>query len=202
MDDNHPVNEYGAYVISSKTQMTFDEMTTCLHQCLALSPEQYNDRVLHLRKCNHRDVEDTKRWHLCMAKALIATARENAEAHGLTFYIYRPNKKPLGRGKTYAYYIPYQSVLMKEQIVALFARLDGRFIRTGSYNLHHPSPRSDGSERKYIIVSFQKTNDVYPRSFIRVLRALLDDSQIGQGSVEVKWCSHSVLKDVITGAEK
>ena len=203
MDDNHPTNEYGAYVISSDVAMTLDEMAERLRLCVGnITYEEYNEKVLHLRKCMHRDMEDTKRWHVCMAKSLIGPARENAEAHSLTFYVYRPSKKPLGNGKTYAYYIPYQSPEMREYIVGLFAHLDGKFVRSGSYQLHHPAPREDGSERQYVIVSFQKTNDNYPKSFIRTLRALLDDSMFGPKNLEVKWCSHSVLKDVLAGLTK
>ena len=202
MDDNHPTNDYGAYVISSEIAMNLDEMRGRLQACLGLTPEEYDKKVLHLRKCKHRDIEDTKRWHVCMAKTLIVPARENAEVHELVFYIYRPSKKPLGKGKTYGYYIPYQSTEVRDQIVALFTRMDGKFIRAGSYQVHFPSPRSDGTERQYLIVSFQKNNDIYPKSFIRTLRAMLDDTVVGNRSLEVKWCSHSVLKDVIGGATK
>ena len=202
MDDNHPTNDYGAYVISSEVSMTLEEMRERLQKCLDLSLDKFNEQILHLRKCKHREIEDTKRWHVCMAKSLIAQARQNGENHDLVFYTYRPNKKPLGRGKTYAYYIPYQSDEIRDQILALFDHLDGKFIRTGSYQVHSPAPHLDGTERKYLIVSFQKTNDIYPKSFIRTLRAILDDSVLDSSNLEVKWCSHSVLKDVLNGATK
>ena len=202
MDDNHPTNDYGAYVISSEVAMSLDEMRERVQRCLDLAPEEYNEKVLHLRKCKHRDIEDTKRWHICMSKSLIAAAREHGPEYDLAFYVYRPSKKPLGRGKTYAYYIPYQSLEMRAQIVALFGHLDGRFLRSGTYQIHYPVPRLDGTERQYLIVSFEKTNGMYPKSFIRTLRAVLDDSVVENRCVEVKWCSHSVLKDVLTGTTK
>ncbi len=202
MDDNHPTNDYGAYVVSSEISMNLDEMKARLQLCLELTPETFQEKVLHLRKCKHREIDDTKRWHLCMTKELIAKARENAESYKMSFYVYRPSKKPLGKGKTYAYYIPCRGPEMKEQVKHLFDHLDGKFIRSGSYQLHNPNPRTDGSQRQYLIVSFRKNNDVYPKTFIRTLRALLDDTVLGETSLEVKWCSHSVLRDVIGGVTK
>jgi hypothetical protein len=133
-----------------------------------------------------------------MLKDLMDKAKSNGESNGLTFYTYRVDQKPIGNGKTYAYYIPYNDDEMKRGILSLFEALNGKFLRSGSYSIHHPKLREDGSNRNYLLVSFVKTGNFYPRPFIRTLRALLNDSRFGEQTINVKWCSHRVLRDVIT----
>lgn len=193
-------NKYGVYVILSEQAMGWDVMLKNLIELTgAENPET---DILILRKCLNVDVEDTKRWHVCMRKDIIDVAREKGKELGLTFYVYRANQKPIGNGKTYAFYIPYTSSDQKQNILDVFGVLRGKFIREGSYTIHHPTPRSDGSDRGYMLVSFEKNGEFYPRPFIRTLRALINDMDIGGLRTDVKWCSHSVLRDVTSRAIK
>ena len=197
-------NQYGAYVIFSEESMDRTDMFETIRKALNLSPEEpLSDKIVLLRKCLDKEVEDTKRWHLCLKKEYIDQVRSYGEQHGLKVYNYRPNNKPIGTGKTYAFYIPYKTEEMKQGILECIDILDGTFIRSGSYTIHHPLPREDGTDRGYMLMSFVKNGDFYPRPFIRTLRALLNDLPISESELmDVKWCSHSVLKDVVSGATK
>lgn len=193
--------QYGVYVIYSEDAHDYESMSKLLSECSKTEQGSSTD-ILLLRKCLDKDVEDTKRWHVCMRKELYHTVRESGKDHGLTMYIYRANQKHIGSNKTYGYYIPYNTVEMKEGIKMLFSQLEGKYIREGSYTIHEPLPRSDGTDRGYVLVQFEKSGDKYPRPFIRTLRALINDMYIGESKLNVKWCSNSVLKDVIEGATK
>ena len=193
-------NEYGVYVIFSERPMLNHMMQDYIVQCT--NTENPETDILMLRKCLEKDVDDTKRWHVCMRKDLLQKLRENGEEHGLKVYVYKPNQKPIGRNKTYAYYIPYDTEEKKESVKQLFKSLEGKYIRPDSYSFHEPLPRENGEERGYILVSFKKNGDYFPRPFIRTLRALINDSSVCGDRLDVKWCSHRVLTDVMEGATK
>lgn len=199
-------NQYGAYVIFSKESMEYKDMFECVRFGLDLnlsSEEPLQDKIVLLRKCLSKEVEDTKRWHLCLKKEYIEQVRKYGEESGkFKIVSYRPNNKPIGRGKTYAFYIPYTSEDSKREILNYIKILDGTFIRTGSYKIHHPLPREDGSDRGYMLMSFEKNGQFYPRPFIRTLRALLNDLPSWEELINVKWCSHRVLHDVTAGVTK
>jgi hypothetical protein len=193
-------NPYGVYVIFSEQSYDYDTMFTTIVSCS--NAETPATDILMLRKCLDKDVEDTKRWHVCMRKELLEKLRENGKECGLTVYVYRASQKSIGNGKTYAFYIPYDTEEKKTSIKQLFASLEGKFIRPGSYAFHDPLPRSNGEERGYMLVSFEKNGDYYPRPFIRTLRALINDAPVCGERLDVKWCSHRVLIDVMQGATK
>lgn len=193
-------NEYGVYVIFSEKPMLNKMMQDYIVKCA--NTETPETDILMLRKCLDKEVEDTKRWHICMRKELLEVVRENGKEHGLTIYVYRASQKPIGKNKTYAFYIPYDSEEKKNNIKQLFTSLEGKFIRPGSYNFHDPLPRANGEDRGYFLVSFKKNGDYFPRPYIRTLRALINDSPICGDRLDVKWCSHRVLVDVLEGATK
>ena len=195
-------NKYGAYVIFSETTQNESEMLKLLLTYIGKYNEdslQTQDDIILLRKCLEKDVDDTKRWHMCMKKELIDNLRNVGKENGLDIRSYRPNTKPIGNGKTYAFYIPYKTDDEKSLVVLTLASLDGKFIRSGTCHIHEPTLREDGSDRGYILVSFTKNGDFFPRPFIRTLRALLNDLPLPGGrNLTVKWCSHRVLEDVIS----
>lgn len=196
-------NEYGVYVIFSEHVYDWDTMHEAIVECI--NTETPETDILMLRKCldNSKDVEDTMRWHLCMRKELLQNLRENGKQRGLSVYIYRANQKQIGLGKTYAFYIPCETGEKKELVKQVFSRLEGKFVRPGSYQIHEPKPHQNGEVRKYLLVSFEKKGEYFPRPFIRTLRALLNDMYIAPGvKLDVKWCSHRVLSDVVGGATK
>ena len=193
-------NSYGVYVIFAEESYSYDKMFTTLVDCS--NTETPETDILMLRKCIDKEVEDTKRWHVCMRKELLENIRENGKDLGLTLYVYRASHKTIGNGKTYAFYIPYDTEEKKTSIKELFASLEGRFIRPGSYAFHDPRPRSNGEDRGYMLVSFQKNGEYYPRPFIRTLRALINDTHVCGDRLDVKWCSHRVLTDVMQGVTK
>ena len=213
-------NHYGAYVIFSEKSLSFADMFEAIEAGLNLSyDEPRRDKIVLLRKCLSKETEDTKRWHLCLKKEYFEQVRHYGKESGdFKIVSYRPNNKPIGPGKTYAFYIPYTSEESKNHIVKYIKNLDGTFLRPNSYKIHHPLPREDGTDRGYILMSFEKNGEFYPRPFIRTLRALLNDTPIyydsqepnnikssGQRNLEminIKWCSHRVLRDVTSGVTK
>ena len=200
-------NKYGAYVILAGESMDHIDMLETIERGLNLSPEEpLRDKIVLLRKCLSKEVEDTKQWHLCLKKEYFDKVRRHGEEFGNYKIVrYRPDNKPIGPGKTYAFYIPYTSEESKNHILNYIKNLDGTFLRPGSYTFHHPLPREDGSDRRYMLMSFEKNGEFYPRPFIRTLRALLNDTPIYRGQQElinIKWCSHSVLRDITSGAAK
>ena len=193
-------NEYGVYVIFSEKPMLHKMMQDYIVKCT--NTENPETDILLLRKCLQKDIEDTKRWHVCMKKDLLQKARDNGKEHGLTFYVYRANQKPIGTGKTYAYYIPTPTPAVRQSVYDLFNQLSGKYIRQDSYTIVEPQPNKDGSKRDYLLVEFSKNGDYYPRPFIRTLRALINDVHIDDQRLDVKWCSHRVLLDAVQGVAK
>jgi hypothetical protein len=193
-------NQYGVYVIFS--EQSVDQSTMMETLKTVTSSVNPGTDIPILRKCLDKDVEDTKRWHVCMRKELIEVAREKGKELGLNFYVYRANQHPIGNGRTYAFYIPYTNQDQKQSILSVFDTLEGKFLRPDSYSIHYPTPRNDGTDRGYMLVSFAKNGDFFPRPFIRTLRALINDLDIDGMRTDVKWCSHSVLRDVTSRATK
>jgi hypothetical protein len=191
---------YKAYVVYSEESMGQEMMYSMIANCCGSQTPETD--ILLLRKCQDKDIEDTKRWHVCMKKELFEGFKTNNNFTGLKIYTYRPNQKSIGKNNTYAYYIPYNSEESKLSFKRYFKTLEGKFIRPGSYTIHDPLPREGGEDRGYFLVSFEKTGDYYPRPFIRTLRALLNDSQVGEERLVLKWCSHRVLVDVLEGSLK
>ena len=195
-------NDYGVYVVFTSESMEKEALRDTLYN-MASEFEETPD-LFCLRKCNDRDTEDTKRWHVCMKKTTYEEMRERAEGQGIKIYTYRSNQKFLGNGKTYAYYIKISNEAERDVIKSIFSTLEGKFLRQGTYQIHDPLPYKDGTMRNYMIVSFERKNGYFPRPFIRTLKALINDytPEGMERPIDVRWCSHSVLRDVQSGATK
>lgn len=194
-------NEYGVYVIFSENEHDIHSMREAIIECT--NTENPETDILMLRKCLDRETQDTRRWHLCMRKELLQNLRGNGKEWGLTAYAYRANQHHIGDGNTYAFFIPCETDAKRDFVKSLFAQLEGKFLRPGSYHIHEPHPRENGDQRRYILVSFEKNGDYYPRPFIRTLRALLNDMPLSEDDkLNVKWCNNRVLLDVVQGVTK
>lgn len=194
-------NDYGVYVVFTEDSMEQGTLRDTLENMLV---GEESSELICLRKCHDRDVDDTKRWHVCMKKTSYEGIRERAEGQGIKIYTYRSNQKFLGNGKTYAYYIKYTDEAERDVIKSIFSTLEGKFLRQGTYRIHEPLPYKDGTPRNYMIVSFERKNGYFPRPFIRTLKALVNDyipDETGR-AIDIRWCSHSVLRDVQSGATK
>ena len=103
---------------------------------------------------------------------------------------------------TYGFYIKSSEDEI-EKIRSIFQKFENnRFIKQGSYKILTPKPYPSGEARGYTVVSFEKNGDKYPRAYIRKLRALLNHSTVNGRRIQVNWVSHSVLRDILTNAEK
>ena len=190
-------NEYGVYVVfSSKEGTECQEIKEWLH----LNSER-DDDILLVRKCYDKNTEDTKRFHCCIRKDLYINLSSLEESEN-KIYPYRANQKHIGKGKTYGFYIKTETPDKQFFVQNLFKGLEGKYIRQGSYKITPAMPREDGSSRGYTVVSFQKNGDYYPRPFIRTLRALINDVEYMGDRIEVKWCVHSVMRDVESSLSK
>tara|TARA_R110001592_G_scaffold18816_14_gene77844 strand:- start:41053 stop:41424 length:372 start_codon:yes stop_codon:yes gene_type:complete len=112
------------------------------------------------------------------------------------------NNEPLTNGMTYGFFIRCSEE--EEQTVRnIFSSFqEAEFLKEGTYSINTPTPYPDGTRRGYIIVSFQKNGDRYPRQYIRKLKALINNSMLNGRKIHVNWVSNSVLRDVVSSENK
>ena len=175
--------DFGAYVIFTKTPLDRKQMIDNLIHCIGTEVETPADEIVLLNKCNNVNM-----WHLCIRKSLIATMRERAEEVGLRFSVYRVGNQQVPSGYTYAFYVPRGEETFAN-LTQLLESLDGKFIRPESYQIHQLE--------KSLIVAFSKNNDVYPKRFIKTLKAILNGHMCGNGEkLSVRWCRHGALQNI------
>ena len=103
---------------------------------------------------------------------------------------------------TYGFFIKC-SESEEEKIFSTFEKFENcGFVRPESYHIQKPKPYPDGNPRGYLIISFSKQGDRYPKQFIRKLKALLNNSSMNGRRIHVNWASHSVIRDVTSNASK
>lgn len=200
MDESNSSNAYAVYVIFTRDTLTESDVVSTL-QSYANSE---ND-VLYCRNCYGNDDQPSNRYIACIRKSLFDHLVENCnfkrdEEFNITKY--RVNNEPLTNGMTYGFYIRCSE--KEEGIIRdIFSRFeDAEFLKQGSYSINSPTPYPDGSRRGYIIVSFEKNGDRYPRQYIRKLKALINNSMLNGHKIHVNWVSNSVLRDVVSSESK
>ena len=198
--DEHQNNDYSVYVVF--TREVVDE-STVVDKLLANSSDQSD--VLYCRSCYGSNNEQTNRYICCIRKRLYDHLVEKCnfkrdEEFNITRY--RVNNEPLTNGMTYGFFI--RCNIEEEQLIrAVFERFQiNGYIKEGSYSINTPTPYPNGSPRGYVIVSFQKNGDRYPKQYIRKLKALLNNSVFNGRRIHVNWVSNSVLRDVISEESK
>jgi len=103
---------------------------------------------------------------------------------------------------TYGFFIKCDEEEEKK-ITSIFQKFENcGFLRKGSYHIKSPNSYPNGDRRGYIIISFEKQGDRYPKQFIRKLKALLNNATLVGRRIHVNWASHSVIRDVTSDASK
>lgn len=198
--EEHQNNDYSVYVVFSREVVPESSVVDVL-----LSNSQDQTDVLYCRSCYSGDNEQTNRYICCIRKRLYDHLLENCnfkrnEEFNITRY--RVNNEPLTNGMTYGFFIrcsPEEEQLIRD----VFQRFETNgFINSGSYTINTPTPYPNGNSRGYIIISFQKNGDRYPKQYIRKLKALLNNSVFNGRRIHVNWVSNSVLRDVISEESK
>ena len=199
MDQNFEENDYGVYVIFTREAIPESEVIDRL-----LSNTEDQTDVLYCRGCS-RDNEETTRYICCIKKRLFSHLTENCNfKRGEEFNIsrYRVNNEPLTNGMTYGFFIRCHGQ-EEEHIRSIFQRFeDHGYLKQDSYRINSPTNYPNGTSRGYIIVSFEKNGDRYPRQYIRKLKALINNSVFDGKRIHVNWVSNSVLRDVLSEQNK
>ena len=200
MSSHMEENSYGIYVIF--TRDTIPE-STLVDKLLNTANDQSD--VLYCRGCYNGDETQTTRYIACLRKSLYSHLIENCnfkrgEDYNITKY--RVNNDPLTNGMTYGFFIRCQEN-EEQHIRHIFQRFEEHgYLKENSYRINTPTPYPNGNPRGYIIVSFEKNGDRYPRQYIRKLKALLNNSIFEGRRIHVNWVSNSVLRDVLSSENK
>jgi hypothetical protein len=200
---SRPVNPYSTYIVYDKR---VDRNTTDFLSTLLSKSDDKNTVLSH--KISYDNPEDDKhdrRYIICMKKEyndLICDDNEFLTSNGLAIRRFNPRFKKLDDGLTYSYYIKTDKI-STERVRSIFQSFEDKgFLQKNSYDIITPEPYPDGSSRNYIAVVFRKIEGTYPRSYIRKMKALLDNMEIDGEKLQIKWLSHSVLRDITKGEKK
>ena len=193
-------NQYGVYVVFTSETLDEDKVVDKL-----LSHMTQENDILFCRSCLSQDKKPVNRYICCLRKSFYDHLQQNCNfKRGEEFNItkYRTNNEPLSNGMTYGFFIKC-SQEEETKIFSTFEKFQScGFIREGSYHIQIPKPYPDGNRRGYIIISFSKQGDRYPKQFIRKLKALLNNSSMNGRRIHVNWASHSVIRDVSSQVSK
>ena len=200
MEPKENNNDFGVYVIFTRDIISEDKMVDTL-----LTHMTSENDLLYCRACTDKENNVLNRFICCIKKDFYQHLVDKCnfkrdEEFNITKY--RVNNHPLTNGTTYGFYVKC-SEQEREKIMEIFDKFErNNFIRKGSYKINTPNPYPNGDSRGYIIVSFTKIEDKYPRQYIRKLKALLNNSLIGERRIHINWASNSVLRDVVSSASK
>lgn len=200
IDEDTNNNEYGVYVIFTKNIISEENMVDKL-----LSHMKSENDLLYCRDCVDKENNLVNRFICCIRKSFFTHLVENCnfkreEEFNITRY--RVNNQPLSNGATYGFFIKCNDS-EKSKIIEIFDKFERNgFIRKNSYQIKTPLPYPDGNPRGYILISFLKNDNKYPKQYIRKLKALLNNSTIGGRRIYLNWASNSVLRDVVSSVSK
>ena len=187
---------YDVFVVK-KNETTEDQVAETLRHHGA----EAND-VLFVRQCIKSGKSDT--YIVCMKKdlgtKLMSTSEEKPDSQDMTVIKYSVNRETLQYGQTWGYYIKCD-VDTENSIEELFKNFELHgFIHQGTYQLKKPK-NQDGSRKPYIIITFKKKNDRYPKQFIRKLKGLIDYKTFNGKSIKVNWIKYNNRSDTALNTE-
>jgi hypothetical protein len=193
-------NPNGFYLIYDKTNnRDIDQLSSMIPNCI------YMNSLPH--KEDKKDID--KMFMMVAPKEFYDnnSAEELLTNYNIVIRRYRPplNDK-LKEGTTYGFYITSDGDYAKfssalNSMFELFKTT--KLIEEDSYEIIYPKPYPDGGMRKYAIVSFKKNDKgIYPRSYIRKLKILLNNSNFKDINFKVDWLSVNVMRDIKKGHSK
>ena len=133
---------------------------------------------------------------------------KDLEEHNIAIRRFRPpDNDKLKDGTTYGFYIKSDSetyTKFANSLNNLFATFEtSDLIEKESYEIIYPKAYPNGSMRNYAIVSFKKNDKgVFPKSYIRKLKILLNNSTHQHVTFKVDWLSVNVMRDIKKGHSK
>ena len=142
--------------------------------------------VLFVRQCVKNTKSDT--FIVCINRDLANRLIEEKNDK-FTVLRYSVNRETLEYGQTWGFHIRCNSQI-EHEIEDTFKRFeDAGFIRKGTYQLKKPTTE-DGSRKEYVIITFKKNNDRYPKQFIRKLKGLIDYKKMAGQNIKVNWIKY------------
>ena len=166
------------------------------------------DSIIYYRPC-HNDKEQghghNQKYILCLKKEFNDAIEQDEHfttQTGISVKRLSVDKNPPANNLTYGFFIKTDRINPQE-VINIFLNLEqNNFIISGSYEILYPKPYPDGTDRNYLVVTFKKVNNNYPKNFIKKLKTLLNNTKIGDSFLKIKWVSNSVLRDIRKGETK
>lgn len=178
---------YSEFMNNIKTYMRDENDIIFSKECFNEDPAKDNKYMIVIRK----DINDQ----------LIDNENFQIESN-ITLRRYKPKAQKINNSSEYGFFIKTDHI-STEQIKNLFNILESRgFIHQSSYKFHTPQAYPDGSQRKYLIITFEKQDGSIPRGFVGKLKNLLNNSDVGGHKLKISWLQKNVLLDIVGGKSK
>ena len=135
------------------------------------------------------------------------SAESLLEKYNIAIRRFRPpiNDK-LKEGTTYGFYVTsnVEYINFSSALNSLFSLFENsNLIEKDSYEIIYPKPYPNGCMRNYAIVSFRKNEKgIFPKSYIRKLKILVNNSLYQEVTFKVDWLSVNVMRDIKKGHSK
>jgi len=141
--------------------------------------------VLFVRKCVKDSKSDT--YIVCINKEF---GLKLIEDKTMVISKYHVNRETLEWGQTWGFHIKCNQET-ETYIEQTFANFESNgFIHQGTYQLKKPKDQ-EGNRKNYVIITFQKKDDRYPKQFIRKLKGLIDYKSYNDEIIKINWIRYN-----------
>lgn len=197
-------NEYTVcFAYDSHKERSYEDFLASLNSAASDETD-----ILFVRSCHKKEGDQGDNRYIIAVKKDFNDRYNSDEKFktntGITImrYVINKSNQALKNNTTYGYFIPTDKIL-PENIIEFFLFFENAgFLRKNSYEIVYPNPYPDGNERKYLIVTFNKINNSYPKNFIKKFKTLINNTKFGDDFLKIKWVSNSVLKHIKNGEKK
>jgi hypothetical protein len=194
-------NPYTIVVVHDKKSRSFEDFDKEFKRL-----EVEKDDILYYKSCpENKESGKDQAYIACVKKYINDNYSKNKEYQGESgIHITRlhPKNDPKGKFMSWSFFIKTDKIHSSSVINLLNFFETKNFIKKGSYQVLAPVPYPDGTERNYLIVTFEKNEGSIPKKFIRKLKILLNNSNIDGQILKVNWAQNYVVKDVLEGEKK
>ena len=195
--DTKNVNPIGVYLIYDKKE--------------GRSEEEFSEILptsLHINSLPHKEGNDPM-YIAVMPKDFYDNNAADELLKELNIVVRRfrpPLNDKLREGTTYGFYITSDASYpeFSKNLLEIFSNFEkAEFINNDSYEILMPAPYPNGNMRNYAVLSFRKNDkDIFPKSYIRKLKVLLNGSKYNNITFKVDWVSVNVMRDIKKGNTK
>lgn len=146
------------------------------------------DDVIFIRQCVKHGRGNT--FIVCLNKTF-GYKLVNDENLDFAISKYSVNKETLEYGQTWGFHIKCNKELETyiEDTFKMFE--DKGFIHKGTYQIKKPTS-AEGVRKDYVIITFKKKNDRYPKQFIRKLKGLMDYKTVKEQNIKINWIRYNM----------